>query len=156
MMGGANPPEDLLIKKDTMKEISVNPYNFILAIPLAPNYHFNREEVNKMEALIKGPSTTPLDKYTEDTVVVWKGKATKKDPLWQNGKPVEHITVAQNTFVMGGKGTFWPLPLQRQGKCTTIFWKVELPEEYTTSWLTYLGKEVTKEWKGYFWTMTRR
>ena len=127
MMGGNLPPSDLLISKETMKKISVEPHNYILGIPLAPKYHFTREEVNRLEGLIKGPSTNPLDKSTEDTVVIWRVKATKKNQLWQNGRPVEHITVAQNTFIMGGKGTFWPRPLQRQGKCSTWMWSTNLP-----------------------------
>lgn len=156
MMGGTAPPPDILLPKDTMKKIALNPHNFILAIPLAPNYHFSREEVIKLESSIKGPSTDPLDKTTEDTVVVWRGKATKEEPLWWNGRPVESITTAQNPHIMGGKGSFWPLPLQRQGKCTTLMWKVVLPEDFTTTWMGYLGKEISKEWEGYCWTLSKR
>ena len=81
--------------------------------------------------------------------------AGKAMPLW-TVKASEGITSAQNPFIMGGQGNFWPLPLQRQGPCSTLMWRVTLPDDFTTSWLNYMVKHISGEWKGLFWTLSKR
>jgi len=153
-MGGDNIPSDLLISRDTMKKLATSPSNFILAIPLPPNHYFTREEVNKMENSIKGD--TVLEKSIEETVVIWKGKGTTKNPLWEAPRPVEGLSTKHNTYIMGGKASFWPLPLQREGPCSTVMWKTILPDDHTPIWLTYLGEQIQRWWRGYFWTLSKR
>ena len=151
---GGNPPSDLLLPMEYLQELSKNPDGFILAIPLAPEYTFTTEDLIKMEGIMK--NSPGLNRTTRGSVVIWTPSVAKGESIWTAGRAVETITPGSAPFIMGGKGCFWPLPLQRQGACTTVMWKVSTPEPYTSSWLDYAGRKITKEWKGLFWTLSKR
>ena len=59
---------------------------------------------------------------------------------------MENITLGSHHYIMEGVGTFWPVPLQRQGPCTTKIWTVTLPNGFSP-WLHMLGERITEEWK---------
>lgn len=153
-MGGGKPPSDVLIPKDTIKELIKNPFGYVLAIPLAPGYTFTGEELTKMEGAIK--SSPGLNRTIKDSVVIWTPSKVREESLWSASKASETITLKSNPYIMGGHGSFWPLPLEREGPCTTVMWRVTLPESFTTSWLDYVGRVISKEWKGLFWTLSKR
>ena len=154
-MGGKEAPQDLLIPKDRMKELAANPSNFILAAPLKPDYDFSSEELIKMEGLIKGPPGKPLNRTILSSLVIWTtlGKGTA---AWSGGRPIEGITSNSSPYIMGGMGTFWPLPLQREGIYSTMVWRVTLPEDPTSEWLDLLGEAITEVWRNLFWTLSKR
>ena len=158
-MGGGPTPSDLLLPEEEMKKISENPWNFILAIPLAPHhnlYDLSREELVRLETLVKGPSNHPLNRSLKGNVVKWLVKATRKDPLWTSPRPIESVSSFKNFYILGGEGSFWPLPLKREGLCSARQWKATLPDSFSTTWLISMEHEITKRWKGLFWTLSER
>ena len=155
-MGRGPTPSDLLFPKEEMKKISENSWNFILAIPLAPHHNFSKEGLAKLETLIKGSSNHPLNRSLEGNVVKWSAKAARKDPLWTSPRPIESVSSSKNPYILGGEGSFWPLPLKREGLCSTRQWKATLPDSFSTTWLIFMEREITKRWKGLFWTLSKR
>jgi hypothetical protein len=126
-----------------------------LAIPLAPDYSFSGEELTKLESSIK--ISSGLNRTIKGSVVVWTYSKHKEESLWTSGKPIESITPELHPFTMGGHGSFWPLPLQREGPCSTVMWNVTIPEALlTNSWLSCIEEAISKEWKGLFWTLSKR
>ena len=137
-----------------MEDLVKNPLGFILAVALAPDYEFSNDEISKLESNIKNLNR-PLNRTVKGSVMVWTLE-TKEEPAWTPGKPVEGITSLTSPFIMGGHGTFWPLPLQRHRLYTTKMWRVTLPENLTAIWLNKLEKAIEKEWDGLFWTLSKR
>ena len=155
-MGGGPAPSDLLISKDKLGELSKNPFGFVLAIALAPDHSFSVEEIAKLEGLSKVPNGTVFNRFVKGPIVIWTGEQLEDGSIWTGGKPMEAITIASNPYIMGGQPSFWPLPLQRQGVCSTVMWETTLPEEPSPTWMDYLCKTITKEWKGLFWTLSKK
>lgn len=132
-----------------------NPYSFVLAFPLRPGYLFSKEELMKMEGRITFPPNQASNREVMAGYVLWTCPSScKKAPLWTS-KAEEGLTVEKNPKVMGGMGTFWPVPLAREGEASTYVWKTSFPEGYTSSWVTYLGKKLDVD-LGRFWTMSRK
>jgi len=152
---GGKPPSDLLIPKSKMEELANDPFGFMLAVALPPDHSFSPDEVKKMEE--KASGSAALDRSVKGPVVIWTGRHERGESVWAGGKPLESMIPPSNTtYILGGLNSFWPLPLQRHGLFTTVMWKTTLPEDLTSSWLDYLGKAVSKELKGVFWTLSKR
>ena len=152
-MGGP-VPSDLLLSPARMEELHIDPTCFVFALPLAPGYNFSVEEMTKLEGLIRCPKDVVFNRHIKGALIIWTAEESK-EAAW-TGKALEAITVASNPYIMGGLGSFWPLPLQRQGICTTVMWEVTLPENPSTSWMDYLSRAITEEWKGLFWTLSKK
>lgn len=151
LMGG-DPPEDLLISKRELGHLAESPMGFILAIPLPPDHEFSNEELPEMEKGLKTPPGKPFDRKVKGPVVVWTRKA--KEPVW-SGKALETISSSKTPYIMGGAGTFWPIPLQRHGIYTTVMWRVTLPD-LTATFVETLRENIKGTWGELFWTLSKR
>jgi len=151
-MCGGEPYKGLMMSKGTMVGLAKNPFNFILGIPLEPGHKFSTEEVNSMENKVVGG----LNRDVGDSLVIWKkSKGVVAKSLWTEGK-VAKLEAGTSINMVGGCGSFWPFPLQRQGPCTTVMWKVVLPEGLTKEWMDSLKSAITKEVPGKFWTLSKK
>ena len=115
-MGGRPTPSDLLLPEEEMK-ISENPWNFILAIPLAPHhnlYNLSREELARLETLVKGPSNHPLNRSLKGNVAKWSAKTTRKDPLWTSPRPIESVSSSKIPISWEEKVLSGPCPLRER------------------------------------------
>ena len=109
-----------------------------------------------MEESIKIPKGVQLNRKGLKSVVIWSRESSYKEAIWKS-KALEAITSEKAPFVQGGHGSFWPIPLLREGPTTTRVWKAVLPEGYTEKWLDYMGVVLTEELGGkFFWTMSKR
>ena len=151
MHGGSNL-RGLMIPVNTMRELGQNPFNFILGIPLNPEHELSSEEVSTMEKKVAGG----LDREIKNSLVIWKkskGEVTK--PLWTEGK-LAKLETGTSINLLGGCGSFWPFPLQREGSCATVMWKVVLPEGLTKEWMDSLKESLDGKLEGKFWTLSKK
>jgi hypothetical protein len=152
---GGNPPQDLILPMTVMRELASNPSKFILAIPLNPGHNFTREEISKMESIIKVPEGTHLDRKVGDSAVIWTVGAKYSEEAWAR-KPIEGITCESSPYIMGGSGAFWPLPIQRHGSLTIFLWKSTLPEDTSSAWMLSLEEAMKGRMGVRFWTLSKR
>jgi hypothetical protein len=150
---GGHAPSDLLIPKTHMEELAKNPLGFVMAVALPPDYKWDIKEVNEMERTMKKPPGP--NRQVRGPTVTWTTDELGKEAIWA-GKAQEGV-LNKVAYTMGGCGSFWPFPLQRQGGFSTLMWKISLPEGYTATWLDYMGRSCMKSWQGAkFWTLTKR
>lgn len=153
---GGKVPKDLLIQEGVIKEIARAPLNFILALSLKPGHRFSSEELSKqLEVSHKSPPDLILNRTSCGQVVLWTSGEDRKDPLWTANKPIEGVSNSL-PYIMGGSGSFWPLPLQRQGPYSTMMWEATLPEGITSGWLNKLGEDLTSQFEDCLWTISKR
>jgi hypothetical protein len=153
---GGRPPSDLLIPKDALVGLSKAPLDFIIGVALKPDVKFSSEELSKLETALKCPADLPLNRTAKGPLVFWTSDEARKDSLWTAGRPIEGVLSNSLPYVMGGNGTFWPLPLQRQGPYSTMMWEAVLPEGMTSKWLDLLGEGLTEELGDCMWTISKR
>ena len=158
---GGRPPGDLIFPKNRLMAMAENPYGFVIAVALCPDYRFTVEEIAKLESMVKVDESWEVSRVVKGPMLTWTcEEGGKKNPMWSsgNGRPIEGVTPAPSytPYIMGGCGSFWPIPLQREGACATLMWKATLPEEVTASWLDTLGAALSAELKGRFWTLSKR
>lgn len=151
---GGTAPSDLLIQKRTMERLGKDPEGFAFAFALDPEYRFTTEEVNMLEGKLS-PSQA-VNRVISGPMVTWT-MVEREAPLWKGGKHMEGVTTAKSPYIMGGCGTFWPMPLQREGPHTTKMRRVLLPEGPPSAFLSKLALDLTKQLKiERFWTLSKR
>jgi hypothetical protein len=156
-MGGKINPSDLLIPKEALKGLAKAPLNFVLGVALDPNYNLSNGDMSHMESYFLTKTSLQVDRKAMGQSVVWTLPEGTKGPLWESGKAKETFHKESNaSFILGGSGSFWPLPLQRQGPYSAMMWEAALPEGMTPSWLDLLGEALTKELEGCLWTISKR
>jgi hypothetical protein len=153
--GGGTPPDDLILPLHKMIKLAKAPTSFILALPLKPGHTFSAEELARIELQIKSPTDTPPSRTIREEYILWTLKP-KYGPILSSNRPVEAITSQKIPFVMAGQGSFWPIPLQREGWGATVMWRAFLPREITNSEANQLVGRISKKWQGPFWTLSKK
>lgn len=154
-MGGGADPQGLIIPKDMIKRMARNT-GFALGVALKPDHSLTNDEVTHMEGyfLPKGSNQQNM-RDVDGPMVVWLPKDDKGEGLWKV-KGRKDVVHGDKTFILGGSCTFWPLPLQRDGPCSSMMWEATFPEGVTSEWLDLMGKALSKELRGCLWTISRR
>lgn len=135
-----------------MEVLVKNPKGFALAIPLAPGYRFDGDEVRELEEKLEKKVGS---REIKGSVIIWT-PSEQETTMWSPSRPTEGILTTKTPSIIGGCGTFWPIPLQREGPYTSIVWKATFPEGFSSPWLDELSKALDEGMKKKFWTLSRR
>jgi hypothetical protein len=157
MMMGGKPPKDLIISKERLRALAENPYGFVLAMALDPQYEFKSEVVHKVEMAGGFNEDLEIERKKKGGMVYWYCSEARDPPLWTANKPVEGLTLEKAPYMMGGHSSLWPFPLQRQGWYANKVWKVVFPGAPSVEGMEILAGLLNQHIGSVsFWTLSKR